>query len=118
MVWKFIETLSVVIFCCECFVSTLRVTGVWEARNSRFSIIAKFGFQETDELDKEHSRGFIFGNLTAETMQTIDADVSGRAILIVVPQTQISSFFTESIYGLSCDTMLKASYMKNFSAKS
>lgn len=44
----------------------VRIIGTWNSRNSRFSILAKFGFQQIDPLDAEHSRGFIYGNVSSE----------------------------------------------------
>lgn len=46
----------------------VRIVGTWSSRNNRFSILAKFGFQQIDPLDAEHSRGFVYGNVSSETV--------------------------------------------------
>lgn len=63
-------------------------------------MIAKFGFQQYDALD-EDSRGYVYGNITS-TPSTKD-----RAVLLIVPQMLISTLFSDSMYGQSCDSMLQ-----------
>uniref|UniRef100_A0A0N5ARR5 GpcrRhopsn4 domain-containing protein n=1 Tax=Syphacia muris TaxID=451379 RepID=A0A0N5ARR5_9BILA len=46
-------------------VDALHVTGQCSTSGNHFQIIAKFGFQQFHHLDKEHSQGFIFGNVTS-----------------------------------------------------
>lgn len=49
-------------------VNGMRVTGSWSTKNGRISVLAKFGFQQTDPLEtkNKHSRGFIYGNVSSE----------------------------------------------------
>ncbi|VDM42287.1 unnamed protein product, partial [Toxocara canis] len=81
----------------------LRVRGSWSTSKGRISVIAKFGFQQIDplETDTKTSRGFIYGNVSSES------SYRSRAVLFIVPQTLLSSFFLDSIYGQTCESMLQ-----------
>ncbi|KAK6053702.1 hypothetical protein COOONC_08793 [Cooperia oncophora] len=46
-------------------VDGLRVKGKWDTAAERVRIVTKFGFQQTSALDRENTRGFVFGNVTA-----------------------------------------------------
>lgn len=82
---------------------SMRVTGTWSTSKGRLKVVAKFGFQQIDILDKdkEHSRGFIYGNITSQH------DTKDRAVFFIVPQKLISTLFSDSMYGQSCDSMLQ-----------
>uniref|UniRef100_A0A915C1H7 GPR180/TMEM145 transmembrane domain-containing protein n=1 Tax=Parascaris univalens TaxID=6257 RepID=A0A915C1H7_PARUN len=84
-------------------VNGMRITGTWSTKNGPVSVLAKFGFQQTDPLEtkNKHSRGFIYGNVSSEEVYT------SRAVLFIVPQTLLSSFFLDSVYGQTCESMLQ-----------
>lgn len=46
----------------------VRIVGTWSSHKSRFSILAKFGFQQIDPLDAEHSGGFVYGNVSSDVV--------------------------------------------------
>lgn len=45
------------------FTNGLHITGKWDSSNF-FTILAKFGVQQTDNLHQLHTQGYIYGNIT------------------------------------------------------
>lgn len=89
----------------------MHVSDKWNSDSDQYKIVAKFGFQQTNSFDKEHTRGFIFGNVTSLNQP------AGRAALFIVPQTLISNFFSDSMYGQTCDSLLHNISRVAFEAK-
>ncbi|VBB29258.1 unnamed protein product [Acanthocheilonema viteae] len=79
----------------------VRIVGTWSSRNNRFSILAKFGFQQIDPLDVEHSRGFVYGNVSSEIVN------GARGVLLIVPRTLINGFLNKTAREQSCDFLLQ-----------
>lgn len=79
----------------------MHVTGKWSASKNQFEVVAKFGFQQLRNLDAEGTGGCIFGNITSSNDTAI-----GEAVLMAVPQMHISKFYSDSMYGQTCDSML------------
>uniref|UniRef100_A0A1I7ZVI5 GpcrRhopsn4 domain-containing protein n=1 Tax=Steinernema glaseri TaxID=37863 RepID=A0A1I7ZVI5_9BILA len=92
-------------------VTSLRIRGEWTPSKERIKVVTKFGFQQLDPFDKLNSRGFVFGNVTARSHHKSTTDNStstlDRATFILVPETQISSLYSDSFYAQSCSTMLQ-----------
>uniref|UniRef100_A0A914EB06 GPR180/TMEM145 transmembrane domain-containing protein n=1 Tax=Acrobeloides nanus TaxID=290746 RepID=A0A914EB06_9BILA len=96
--------LGIVLFCllyvcCE----TIRITGTWNTVEKRLVIATKFGFQQTDPLDKENSRGFIYGNIT----YSVSANISDRAAFLVIPNSHIHLLTSDSEYEPACSVLLQ-----------
>lgn len=50
----------------------LHIRGTWESgAEGPLLVLAKFGFQQTDALNLEHTRGYIYGNVTSEGSQRL-----------------------------------------------
>ncbi|VDK64218.1 unnamed protein product [Onchocerca ochengi] len=79
----------------------LRITGTWSSRNNQFSILAKFGFQQIDPLDAEHSRGFVYGNVSSPIIN------GARGVLLIVPKTLVNGFLNKATLEQSCDSLLQ-----------
>uniref|UniRef100_A0A1I7VDD7 GpcrRhopsn4 domain-containing protein n=1 Tax=Loa loa TaxID=7209 RepID=A0A1I7VDD7_LOALO len=79
----------------------IRIVGTWSSRNGRFFILAKFGFQQIDPLDMEHSCGFVYGNVSSETVNGV------RGVLMIVPRTVINGFLDKAALGQSCGSLLQ-----------
>ncbi|VDK71930.1 unnamed protein product [Litomosoides sigmodontis] len=88
----------------------VRIVGTWSSRTDRFSILAKFGFQQIDPLDAEHSRGFVYGNVSSDT-------VGARGVLLIVPRTLINGFLDKTAGERPCDFLLKNISLLAFEAK-
>uniref|UniRef100_A0AC35U7Y8 GpcrRhopsn4 domain-containing protein n=1 Tax=Rhabditophanes sp. KR3021 TaxID=114890 RepID=A0AC35U7Y8_9BILA len=71
-------------------ISCLRVTGTWNVKTSPVQVFTKFGFQQSNPLDKPNTRGFVYGNVTIFDDNL--SSLNDRAILIIVPETKISDF--------------------------
>lgn len=50
--------------------NSFRVTGTWNTVEERIIIVAKFGIQQTDPLDREVSLGVVYGNITSSSIST------------------------------------------------
>ncbi|VDN04855.1 unnamed protein product [Thelazia callipaeda] len=81
-------------------IQAVRIIGSWNSRSSRFSIVAKFGFQQVDPLDVEHSRGFVYGNISSQTVS------EARGVLFIVPRTLIDAF-AKADNKQSCEALLQ-----------
>uniref|UniRef100_A0A915PIH6 SCP domain-containing protein n=1 Tax=Setaria digitata TaxID=48799 RepID=A0A915PIH6_9BILA len=81
--------------------TAVRIVGFWSSRNGRFSILAKFGFQQIDPLDTQHSSGFVYGNVSSRTVN------EARGALLVVPAIFINGFLNEAAVKQSCDSLLQ-----------
>ncbi|KAM3726952.1 Transmembrane protein [Dirofilaria immitis] len=77
------------------------IVGTWSSRNGRFSLLAKFGFQQIDPLDAEHSRGFVYGNVSSQTVN------GARGVLLIIPETLINGFLDKAAFKQSCDSLLQ-----------
>ncbi|KAK5975596.1 hypothetical protein GCK32_012267, partial [Trichostrongylus colubriformis] len=84
------------------FISGVRVEGKWDPSSERVKIVTKFGFQQTSALDRQNTRGFVFGNVTAEGV----SNSTGQFLFALVPHTLIDSFHSDSRYAMSCGTMM------------
>lgn len=122
----------------------LRIIGNWSSRNSQFSILAKFGFQQIDPLDAEHSRGFVYGNISSEVVNggnfvfrfhstlsfmislrywfnCLNFAITVRGVLLILPRTLISAFIGKTALQQSCELLLQVfqkCLVKNFVAHS
>ncbi|KJH43631.1 hypothetical protein DICVIV_10349 [Dictyocaulus viviparus] len=81
----------------------VHVEGVWNTATERVKFVTKFGFQQTNALDRENSRGFVFGNVTSKN----DGNPIERFLLTLVPHSLIGSFRSNSQYTLSCGAIMK-----------
>ncbi|TMS36621.1 hypothetical protein L596_003745 [Steinernema carpocapsae] len=90
-------------------VCSLHIKGQWHPAEQRVKLITKFGFQQLDPFDTKNSRGFVFGNVTSlsEVAEDNSTSLLERAVFLLVPQTEISSLFSDSFYAQSCSTMLQ-----------
>uniref|UniRef100_A0A0R3RVS8 GpcrRhopsn4 domain-containing protein n=1 Tax=Elaeophora elaphi TaxID=1147741 RepID=A0A0R3RVS8_9BILA len=79
----------------------LRIVGTWSSRSNRFSVLAKFGFQQIDPLDTVHSRGFVYGNVSSEIVN------GARGVLLIVPRTLINGFLDKTAREQPCDSLLQ-----------
>uniref|UniRef100_A0AAF5PGE4 GpcrRhopsn4 domain-containing protein n=2 Tax=Wuchereria bancrofti TaxID=6293 RepID=A0AAF5PGE4_WUCBA len=79
----------------------IRIVGTWSSRSSRFSILAKFGFQQIDPLDAEHSRGFVYGNVSSKIVN------GAQGVLLIIPRSLVNEFINKAAPKQSCDTLLK-----------
>ncbi|VDO66631.1 unnamed protein product [Heligmosomoides polygyrus] len=84
-------------FCRE-FLRSCFISGRWVTDSERVRIVTKFGFQQTRALDRENTRGFVFGNFL---------NVVGQFLFALVPHSHIDSFHSSSNYAMSCGTMMQ-----------
>ncbi|VDO27420.1 unnamed protein product [Onchocerca flexuosa] len=90
---------------------SLRIVGTWSSRISQFSILAKFGFQQIDPLDAEHSRGFVYGNVSSQIIN------GARGVLLIVPKTLVNGFLDKAALEQSCDSLLQNISLLAFEAE-
>ncbi|EYC26565.1 hypothetical protein Y032_0010g1222 [Ancylostoma ceylanicum] len=103
MVRKWVALKIIISFLLTAFADAVHVTGKWNTGYERVKVITKFGFQQTSALDRENTRGFVFGNVTSRSL-----DNSSRPFLFaLVPQTLIGSFHSDSKYAMSCGLMMQ-----------
>ena len=69
-----------------CAASGLRIEGFWESSYGPV-VLAKFGFQKTDPLNLEHTRGYIYGNVTAEGPSSTLLGPHARVLLVLASKT-------------------------------
>ncbi|VDN32709.1 unnamed protein product [Gongylonema pulchrum] len=104
------------LLCCSALEITeaLRVVGTWKSDDRPVQILAKFGFQQVDPLDAEHTRGFVYGNVSSRS------DSGARGVLVIVPRTHIAAFLDESAqkqHSSSCGALLQNMSLLAFDAK-
>ncbi|KAK0397029.1 hypothetical protein QR680_001948 [Steinernema hermaphroditum] len=91
-------------------IEAFHIRGEWIPDKERLKVVTKFGFQQLDPFDKINSRGFFFGNITttAQPQRKKDNSTSTleRAMLLLVPETQISTLYSDSFYAQPCSSML------------
>ncbi|RCN45084.1 hypothetical protein ANCCAN_08894 [Ancylostoma caninum] len=103
MVRKWVTLKIIISFLLTSFTNAVHMTGKWNTGSERVKIVTKFGFQQTSALDRENTRGFVFGNVTSKGF-----DNSTRPFLFaLVPQTLIGSFHSDSQYAMSCGLMMQ-----------
>lgn len=83
-------------------IRSIHLTGTWD-NAQLFTIIAKFGFQQSDPVDKDHTLGFIYGNITS-THNIID---TSRILMAIYPQHRIETLLTATnANDANCSTIL------------
>lgn len=101
----------------------VHLKGIWNY-DEHIHIVTKFGVRQLNPLNKENTKGFIYGNVTVGGERNIqitassrykyqlsfNAIVSDRGSLFIIPETMINGLFVDSQYSASCGTMLRVSF--------
>uniref|UniRef100_A0A7E4VFZ3 GpcrRhopsn4 domain-containing protein n=1 Tax=Panagrellus redivivus TaxID=6233 RepID=A0A7E4VFZ3_PANRE len=70
-------------------------------------ILAKFGVRQMDPIYPDRTKGYIYGNITAGGTGNVTVDVTNRAVLLIVPETKVSTVLLDSSYAVSCSSMMR-----------
>lgn len=92
--------------------------------NEQVHVVSKFGVHQMNPFNKENTKGFFYGNVTLSDGSSISISekskfslfsfihsiaFSDRVSMFIVPESMIKTIVVDSIYPVSCGTMLSVS---------
>ncbi|CAI5456145.1 unnamed protein product [Caenorhabditis angaria] len=92
------------------FVVSTHIRGKWNPSSQRVFVVTKFGFQQTSSKHEKDSRGFLYGNF----LPGANYNYSNPVLLAIASAENIKTFRRNSVYAMSCGSMLKNLTKKGF----
>lgn len=100
---RMIQWTSVILVCFS-VVNCLHLKGTWRTSEEFLHLLAKFGFQRTNQHDRTNTQGHIFGNITST------ANVTSPVTFVVVDKTYFGEYYENKSLQLkneACAAMFK-----------